>query len=94
MSRYDQKQILDLKMRQYRDLKQSDGQSPAEPQDLQREFYRQQLEQQQLLQRQRRQTEPQSLPLKPPRREPQSDIQRFKRENRAQQLDFDIKQRF
>lgn len=81
-------------MHQYQDLKQGDGQSPAELHDLQLEFYRQRLEQQQLLQRQRRQAAPQCPPLQPPRREPQSDIQRFKREHRAQQLDFNIRQRF
>lgn len=86
LQRYNQEQAFDLKTRQQQTLGGPGSLSPAERQGRQQEFDRQQFQQQWLQQRQLRE-----LPQSPaaPAVE-QREIQRFKQEQQAQQLDFKI----
>lgn len=86
LQRYNQEQAFDLKTRQQQTLGRQGSLAPAEQQSWRQEFDRQQFQQQSLQQRQLREL-PQS-PAGPGREE--REIQRFKTEQQAQQLDFKI----
>jgi len=86
LQRYNQEQAFDLKTRQQQTLGGQGSMSPVERQGRRQEFDRQQFQQQWLQQRQLREMPP--SPKDPGVEE--REVQRFKKEQQAQQLDFNI----